>query len=56
MQVKGRPKVNFDSIEVGSNIAQNHSHSPKEVISGHYLFGLDHNTNKLKCNFRDDLI
>ena len=31
------PKVKLGQVQVGSNIAQNHSSSPYEVISGHYL-------------------
>ena len=30
-------RVKLGQVEVGSNIAQNHSYSPYEVISGHYL-------------------
>ena len=30
-------KVKLSQVEVGSNIAQNHSSSPYEVISGQYL-------------------
>ena len=29
------PKVKLGQVQVGSNIAQNHSSSRKEVISGH---------------------
>ena len=35
--MKSWPKVKLGQVEVGSNIAQNHSSSPYEVISGHYL-------------------
>ena len=31
------PKVKLGQVEVGSNIAQNHSSSLQKVISGHYL-------------------
>ena len=30
-------KVNLGQVEVGFNIAQNHSSSPYNIISGHYL-------------------
>ena len=30
-------KVTLGQVEIGSNIAHNHSSSPYEVISGHYL-------------------
>ena len=33
--MKNLPKVGY--VQVGSNIAQNHSSSSQEVISGHYL-------------------
>ena len=29
--------MKLGQVQIGSNIAQNHSSSPKEVISGHYL-------------------
>ena len=35
--MKSWPKVKSGQVEVGSNIAQNHSSSPYEVISDHYL-------------------
>ena len=35
--MKSLPKVKLGQVQVGSNIAQNHSYSPQEVISGHYL-------------------
>ena len=35
--MKSWPKVELGQIQVGSNIAQNDSSSPYEVISGHYL-------------------
>ena len=31
------PKSKLDKVGVGSNIAQNHSYFPYEVISGYYL-------------------
>ena len=36
--MKSWPKVKLGQVQVGSNIAQNHSSSKQEVISGHYLF------------------
>ena len=30
-------KVKLGKVQVGSNIAQNHSSSRQEVVSGHYL-------------------
>ena len=35
--MKSWPKVKLGQVQVGSNIAQNHSFNPYEVISGHYL-------------------
>ena len=35
--MKSWPKAKLGQIQVGSNIAQNHSSSPYEVISGHYF-------------------
>ena len=35
--MKGWPKSKLDKVGVGSNIAQNHSSDPYEVISGNYL-------------------
>ena len=35
--MKSWPKVKLGKVEVGLNIVQNHSSSPQEVISGHYL-------------------
>ena len=34
--MKSWPKEKLGQAEVGSNIAQNHSSSPYEVIYGHY--------------------
>ena len=36
IHMKSWPKVKLGQVQVGSNIAQNHSFSPQEVISGHY--------------------
>ena len=36
IQMKSWPKVKLGQVQVSSNIAQNHSSSPWEVISGHY--------------------
>ena len=35
--MKSWPKSKLDKVGVGSNIAQNHSSGPYEVISGYYL-------------------
>ena len=35
--MKSWPKVKLGQIRVSSNMAQNHSSSPKEVLSGHHL-------------------
>ena len=35
IHMKGSPKSKLGQVGVGSNIAQNHSSSPYEVISGH---------------------
>ena len=37
IHMKGLPKSKLGRIEIGSNIAQNHSSSHEEVIAGHYL-------------------
>ena len=37
IHMKSLPKVKLGQVQVGSTIAQNHSSSPYEVISGHYL-------------------
>ena len=37
IHMKSWPKVKLGQVQVGLNIAQNHSSSPEEVISGHYL-------------------
>ena len=37
IHMKSLPKVKLGQIGVSSNIAQNHSSSPWEVISDHYL-------------------
>ena len=37
MHMQNWPKVKLGQVEVGLNIAQNHSSSPYKVISGHYL-------------------
>ena len=34
--MKSWPKVKLGQVQVSLNITQNHSSSPKEVISGHY--------------------
>ena len=35
--MKSWPKEKLGQVEVGSNIAQNHSSNPCELIYGHYL-------------------
>ena len=35
--MKSWPKKKLGQVEVSSNIAQNHSSSPYELIYGHYL-------------------
>ena len=37
IHMKSWPKVKLGQVQVGSNIAQNHSSNPYEVISDHYL-------------------
>ena len=37
IHVKSIPKVKLCQVEVDSNIAQNHFHSSKEILSAHYL-------------------
>ena len=37
IHMKSLPKVKLGQVQVGSNIAQNHSSSPLEVLSGHSL-------------------
>ena len=35
--MKSWPKVKLGQVGVSSNIAQNHSSSPYEIMSGHYV-------------------